>query len=111
MAASPLNLSIEQGVNFEITITVRNKDNTPLNLLSYTAESKIRKHFTSTTSYPFTVTFVDRINGRISLSMDDTVTSTLKEGRYVYDIVLTSPNSFKTRVIQGTVLVSPGVSY
>ena len=111
MAASPLNLTIEQGVNFEITITVRNKDSTPLNLLSYNAESKMRKHFTSTIDHPFTVTFVDRINGRLSLSMDDTVTATLKEGRYVYDVVLTSPNNFKTRVIQGTVLVSPGVSY
>ncbi len=110
MAASPLNLTIEQGVDFEITITVRNKNNVPLNLLGYSAESELKKHHTSTTSYPFTVTFVDRQNGRISLSMAHGVTGTLREGRHVYDIVLTSPNNLKTRVIQGTVLVSPGVS-
>lgn len=110
MAASPLNLTIEQGVDFEVTITVRNRDKSPLNLLGYTAVSKLRKHYTSTTSYPFTVTFVDRANGRISISMTSTTTSTLKEGRYVYDIILTSPNSLKSRVVQGTVLVSPGVS-
>jgi hypothetical protein len=110
MAASPLNLTVEQGVDFEVTITVRNRDGSPLSLLSYTAASKLRKHYTSTTSYAFTVTFVDRINGRIALSMNNALTSTIPEGRYVYDVILTSPNSLKTRVVQGTVLVSAGVS-
>jgi hypothetical protein len=110
MSASPLNLTIEQGTDFEIKLTVRNKDNSSLNLLSYTATSLLKKHYKSTTSYPFTVTFLDRINGRIVLSMTGTQTSGLAEGRYVYDVILTSPNNLKTRVVQGTVLVSPGVS-
>ena len=110
MAASPLNLTVEQGTDFEITITVRNKNNAPLNLTGYSATSEMKKHHVATTAYPFTVTFVDRSNGRIALSMTNTVTDTLREGRYVYDIMLISPNSLKTRVIQGTVLVSPGVS-
>lgn len=110
MAASPLNLTVEQGADFELTITVRNKNNVPLNLLGYSASSVMKKHSSSTTSYPFSVTFVDRQNGRISLSMNNTVTDTLAEGRYLYDIILTSPNNLKTRVIQGMVTVSPGVS-
>lgn len=110
MAASPLNLTVEQGADFELTITVRNKNNVPLNLLGYSASSVIKKHSSSTTSRPFSVTFVDRQNGRISLSMSHTVTNTLSEGRYLYDIILTSPNNLRTRVIQGMVTVSPGVS-
>jgi hypothetical protein len=110
MAASPLNLTIEQGVDFEVTITVRNRDSSPLNLLGYNANSELKKHYTSTNSYNFTVTFVDRINGRIALSMDNALTATIPEGRYVYDVVLTSPNSVKSRVVQGTIIVSPGVS-
>lgn len=110
MAASPLNLTVEQGVDFEVTITVRNRDSSPLSLLGYTAVSKLKKHYTSTSSYTFTVTFVDRINGRIALSMNSALTSTIPEGRHVYDVILTSPNSLKTRVVQGTVMVSAGVS-
>ena len=41
--------------------------------------------------------------------MNNTVTDALAEGRYVYDIMLISPNQLRTRVIQGTVMVSPGV--
>jgi hypothetical protein len=112
MAAIPLNLTIEQGVDYDVTFTVRNKDKSPLNLLGYSAESKIRKHYSSTTSYPFTITFVDRANGRLALSMSDSLTSTLSEGRYVYDvIIINNSTGVKKRVVMGSVLVSPGVSY
>ena len=110
MAASPLNLTIEQGSNFEVKLTIRNPDGGPLNMLSYTGSSLLKKHHKATTSNPFTLTFLDRINGRVTLSMDSSQTSNLTEGRYVYDILLVSPNNLKTRVVQGTVLVSPGVS-
>jgi hypothetical protein len=110
MAAIPLNLTIEQGVDFEVTLTVRNKNHVPLNLLGYTAVSTLRKYYTSTSTHSITVNFLDRSNGRISLTMTDTDTSALKEGRYVYDVVLTSPNSLKTRVIEGSVMVTPGVT-
>jgi hypothetical protein len=110
MAAAALNLTIEQGTDFEIAFTVRNKNGAPLNLLSYTATSSLKKHYTSTTSYPFTVTFVDRTNGRISISMTDTQTDAISGGRYVYDVVLISPTGIKTRALEGFVIVSPGVS-
>lgn len=110
MAAVPLNLTIEQGSDFDVIFTVRKKDKTPLNLFSYTAESKLRKHYDAPTSVPFVVTFVDRVNGKIRLSLDYTSTSNLSEGRYVYDVILTSPNGKKSRVIQGSIIVSPGAS-
>lgn len=110
MTAAALNLTIEQGTDFEAKFTVRNKNGSPLNLLSYTATSSLRKHYTASSSYSFTVTFIDRANGRIAISMTDTVTATLKEGRHVYDVVLTSPTGLKSRAIQGSVIVSPGVS-
>jgi hypothetical protein len=34
----------------------------------------------------------------------------LDRRRYVYDIILTDPNDYKTRVIMGNAEVSPGVS-
>jgi len=77
MAAIPLNLTIEQGVDFEVTLTVRNKNHVPLNLLGYTAVSTLRKYYTSTSTQSITVNFLDRSNGRISLTMTDTDTSAI----------------------------------
>jgi len=111
MAAVPLNLTLEQGADFSVNFTVRNKDTTPLNLLGYTAFSEMRKHYTAVKKYDFDVTFLDRAKGRISISMSDSVTATLTEGRYVYDVFIESSNGTKTKVIAGMVLVHPGVSF
>jgi len=42
--------------------------------------------------------------------MGRSITSQISEGRYVYDITLTSPSNIRTRVIQGNIIVSPGVT-
>lgn len=110
MAARNVNLVLEQGVDFQATFTIRNTNNAPLNLTGYSGISSIRKHPTSSTSYPLTLTFPDRINGKISVSMGYTATDSIEGGRYVYDVILISPNSYRTRAVQGNVLVTPGVS-
>lgn len=110
MSAININLIMEQGADYEVDFTIRNDDGSALNLTGYTAESVVKKHSSSTTSYPFSVTFVDRTAGEISVSMASTTTGTMSEGRYMYDVVLTSPSSAKSRVIQGNVLVNPGVT-
>lgn len=110
MAAVNTNLTIEQGSDYEIQLTITNDDGTPLNLTDYTASSMVRKHYGSSVTEAFSIDFVDRLAGEINLSMGSSITSSLNEGRYVYDIVLNSPQNFKTRVIQGNVLVNPGVT-
>ena len=111
MAAVPLNLALEQGADFNVNFTVRDKDLTALNLLGYTASSEMKKHYTSTKKYAFDITFVDRAKGKISISMSDSVTGTILEGRYVYDVFIVSSNGTKTKVIAGMVIVHPGVSF
>ena len=56
------------------------------------------------------MTFVDRYNGQLKIGLTNTVSAALEARRYVYDIILTSPQSIKTRVIEGIVEVTPGVT-
>ena len=110
MAAIPLNLLMEKGTDFDATFNIQNEDNTtPLNLTGYTAEAKMRRSYYSTTATDFTVTFVDRYNGILKIGLTNIQTAGLDPRRYVYDIVLTSPQSIKTRVIEGVIEVTPGV--
>lgn len=110
MAAANVNLVVEQGVNFQASFTIRNQFNKPLNLTGYTGISSIRKHPSSSTAYPLQLFFEDRLNGRISVSMGYTATDSMEGGRYVYDVILISPNQYRTRAVQGNVLVTPGVT-
>ena len=69
MSARNVNLVVDQGVDFDTTFTIRNNNNSALNLTGYTAESKIRKHPTATKYHGFVVSFPDRINGVIKVAM------------------------------------------
>ena len=110
MAAIPLNLLLEKGTDFDATFNIQNEDNTtPLNLTGYTAEAKMRRSYYSSSATDFVVGFVDRYNGILKISMTNAATSALDPRRYVYDIVLTSPQGIKTRVIEGILEVTQGV--
>jgi len=101
-------ITIEQGADFSTTITVNDSSGTPQNLTSYTAASQIRKSYYSTTSTSFTISVTDAAAGQITAAMSSSTTANLTPGRYVYDVVMTSPTNTKTRIVEGiaTVLAS-----
>ena len=96
--------------SFEATFTIRNENQSALNLTGYTGSAQLRKHPEASKSTEFVISFPNRVNGQIKVAMASTMTAVIEGGRYVYDLVLTSPNAYKTRPIQGNLLVIPGVT-
>ena len=110
MAAVPINLVIEQGTDYYATFTVTNDDGSHLNLSGFTGTCKVKRTYSSSgTPISLTLGFVDRTAGKIFISMTADQTTNLKARRYVYEIILTSPNNVKGRVIEGLIEVTPGV--
>lgn len=108
MAAYAINLIAEENSDFDTTLTITDSDNgLPMNLAGYTGQAKIKRSFRSSTFYSFTLEFVDRVAGVVRLSLD---ADDVPAGRYVYDVILTSPNGTKIRVVDGLLEVSPGVT-
>jgi len=109
--AAIANLYIDQGSTFSTTVFVKNDDETPFDLTLYTAAGQIRKSYSSSTKVDFTLEIANPASlGQINLSLTPTQTSTLEEGRYVYDIEVTSSGDVITRVVEGLVTVSPQVT-
>ena len=109
--AAIANLYIDQGSTFSTTVFVKNDDETPFDLTLYTAAGQIRKSYSSSTKVDFTLEIANPATlGQINLSLTPTQTSTLEEGRYVYDIEVTSTGDVITRVVEGLVTVSPQVT-
>jgi hypothetical protein len=110
MSAVPtVNISIDSGTSFTATYTISNSDGSVLDLSGYTASSKIRKYPTSPTSNNFSVG-INSTSGKITISMASTLTTGLSEGRNYYDIVIISPSSTTSKVIQGMAIVNSTVS-
>ena len=110
MAVYVNNFSIDINTDFSRTFDLFNSSNEPLNLSNYSAKSYLRKTPGSSSYVGFGVSFVDVPNGKIKLSMDSTVTSTLNPGIHVYDILLTDPAGKKSIVLEGIISVRQGIS-
>lgn len=116
MAVYANNIVIPSGCEFQLPLTITDSGgNTPLNLTGYAVTSMMRKHAESSTlSAQFAVGITSAADGEIVLSLASTVTAALKEGRYVYDVMLTkdvntaSPN--KSIAVEGTALVRVGIT-
>jgi uncharacterized protein YtpQ (UPF0354 family) len=107
--ATKANLVIDQGSTFSTDLTLSDENGDPLVLNGYTANSQIRKWYTSSnTSAVFSVS-IDNNNAVISLSLTANQTSNLVAGRYVYDVEIN--DGFEvSRIVEGIVTVTPQVT-
>jgi hypothetical protein len=104
-------LHIDQGTTFNSTITLTDDTtNANLNLVNYTARSKMRRSYYSANSKTITCSITDAPNGKLTISLTSANTSALVPGRYVYDIELVDPANSVSRIMEGTAFVSPGVT-
>jgi hypothetical protein len=103
------NLVIDQGTDFSATIDVTDSDGNAFDLTNYTSASQMRKSYASTTAYDF-VTSDNNSLGQISLQMSSNTTNQIDPGRYLYDVEITSSGGQVSRVVEGIVTVSPGIT-
>jgi hypothetical protein len=104
------NLTVDQGSNFLAYVDITDSSGGILNLTGYTVAGQIRKNYSSSTAVSFVATVNSASGGTISLSLADTVTNAMKAGRYVYDVEILSGAGSRTRVLEGQVEVTPGVT-
>ena len=101
---------IEQGATFSSTVNVEDTAGAAINLSGYSAASQMRKSYYATSNTAITSIVTGTANGEITLSMTAANTANLTPGRSVFDLLITSPSGIKTRVIEGIIIVSPGVT-
>lgn len=103
-------LFVEQYADFSTTVNVEDSNGDAINLSGYTAASQIRKSYYSSTANNFTASVTGTANGEVTISMTAANTANISPGRYLYDLVITSPVGVKTRVVEGIVTILPGVT-
>lgn len=110
MSVSAINIRIEQGEDFTRTFDIKNPDETVPTLTNYTVIGSLKK-------YPEAVgignTFTTSLNTStavVTITLQKTITASLKSGRYYYDIFLVSPTGTRTKVIEGNAMINPSAT-
>jgi hypothetical protein len=111
MAVYTSNIIVNTGTDFSQIFTLEDgQTNSALNLTNYSVKAQMRKHPTSSGVTTFTASIYSASDGQIKLGLSTTTTANLKEGRYMYDVILTDTADTMSRVLEGSVMVTKGVT-
>lgn len=103
------DLVMEQGATFTHVFYVIDGSNNPSDLTAMDATSQMKRWYSSLTAIDITAV-VNASAGTVTLSKTDVQTANISAGRYVYDTMLTDQGGNKTRVAEGIITVTPGVT-
>lgn len=102
---------INQGETFTTQITLDDSNSVGYNLSSFSVNSQAKKsYYSDNVVLQFNSTIYDAANGIIQLSANSATTANLPAGKLVYDVILTDNSQNVTRVLEGVIHVSPGVT-
>ncbi len=107
------NLTIFGGANFSADFTVVDTGNAAYNFTGLTGSAQLSKSVavgaTLGAQATFNVGFTSAYDGKFNLSLGSTATGNLKEGRYVYNVLVSSGTTIYS-IANGNVLVYAGIS-
>jgi len=105
-------LYMDQGSTFRVTVNLADEStNNTINLASYGFASQMRR--SSYSAFP-TANIICQVANTdwttLILTLPAANTSNIKAGRYVYDVEMTDPDGIVTRILEGTIEVTPEVT-
>lgn len=111
MSAYVSNITMSSGEDFDRVFILKNAaNNSYIDLTSCAARSFLKKHPSSlNVTAVFDVEILDDVYGELKISLASSVTSTIKPGRYSYDILLDDGEK-KQKVVEGSALVVAGIT-
>jgi hypothetical protein len=108
MAVQVINFPIEQGTDFSLSLTLR-ANGAPIDLTDYEFSAKMKKHYAAENYYEFSIEKQEPLtNGKLSIGMASSITSTISPGRYVYDVLATvgvGSTATTSKYFKGSIIV------
>jgi hypothetical protein len=111
MAAGIHNIAIEQGGTYELTLGVDQPSGTDMDLTGYSFRAMLAKSYYDDNPVSFTASTLVAASGRFKLSLSATQCAALDAAiTYVWDCEMESGTGVVTRLLQGSVTISPEVT-
>ena len=112
MAVFSTNLLIYKHTDFEQTFVLEDsQSNSAKDLTGFTGTCKMQRTLNLGELTSFNLSFTNRSLGKVRISLTNTQTANIADGKYFYELMLTDPNGIVERVIEGVVIVKHPVTY
>lgn len=103
--SSQLNIYIDKGTDFRLTVELFDEDDLDLPISNYTFYSEVKKLYSSKPSAEFEIEKDDDDPNNITLVLGNDTTSQLKPGKYSYDVLMKKPSGEISKIINGLAFV------
>lgn len=109
MAVYPgtFNIRLQRRADYSLSLQFKDSTETPINLTGWTVYAQAWNKTRTTKYADFTITYVDRPLGQVSIALTDTQTASFPDECY-YDVLLENPSNIREYYLEGTVYVSEG---
>ena len=112
MAVFSTNLVIYKFTDFEQTFLLEDsQSNSAKDLTGFTGTCKMQRTLNLGELTAFNLSFTNRELGKVRISLTNTQTANIADGKYFYELMLTDPNDVVERVIEGIVIVKHPVTW
>lgn len=114
------DLTINQGDDFRFQLKIKNHDNSPVNITGYQYQCKVRRTAEDDeVILAAEVEIIDATGGIVEFHFKDEDTSQIDTdgdtyattNTYTYDVLQKTPDGEATRLLNGALYVSPGISW
>lgn len=110
--AAYVELYMDQGTTFRNVINlIDDTTNAYININNYVIASQMRRsYYSANATANLVCTITDFANGEITMTLDASNTSSIKAGRYLFDLETTDRANTTVRVLEGIITVTPEIT-
>ena len=101
------NFTLQRRADYSLDLQFKDSSDAALNLTGYTVYAQAWNANRTTKSADFAITYTNRSNGQITISLTDTQTATFPD-ELRYDVLLEDSGGTREYYLEGVIFVSQG---
>ena len=101
------NFTLQRRADYSLDLQFKDSSDAAIDLTGYTVYAQAWNEERTTKSADFTVSYTNRSNGQVSISLTDTQTATFPDQLY-YDVLLEDTGGTREYYLEGIIFVSQG---
>ena len=112
MAIQPgtYNMTVQRRADFSLQLQFKDSSDAVINLTGFTVYALCWDEGRNIKYGDFAITYTNRANGIIDISLTDVQTATFETNTLSYDVMLEDPNGLREYYLEGVITMSEGYS-
>lgn len=102
------NVTVQRRADYSVLLQFKDSTGAVIDLTGYTVAAQAWDKGRTTKSADFGITYTDRINGQVTISLTDDQTASFAASELYYDVLVTDVAGIKSYYLEGVIFVSEG---